>query len=128
MGGITYFNHVSTNCANFLQITTHFVVEESKPISNPENEMTPSFGHSVDIDNTQNALCGVRKAEREMTEILLTYLSNVHSSRGFESIITIGVRLDFQKGNQLFFLNNLLSHTLDESHSFFQSEATLNEI
>lgn len=52
----TYLNHVLSYYSDLLQITTHLVVQERKPVSHPENELAARLGEFVYVNGFQNTL------------------------------------------------------------------------
>lgn len=50
------FDEVPSDVLDFFQITPHFVVEEGKPVCDPENEYEPSVDQLVHVDGSQNSL------------------------------------------------------------------------
>lgn len=67
-------DHVAAHSADFLKVAAHLVVQQREPIGHPKLENAARACQLVDVDGLQNTL------------------SNVHSARRFEAIITNGVR------------------------------------
>jgi hypothetical protein len=49
-------NHEVPNRLDFLQVTSHLVVELHEPVGNPNFHLAPGTDHLVDVDGFHNAL------------------------------------------------------------------------
>jgi hypothetical protein len=53
------FDEISSYGSNLVKVSSHLVVEQCKPISNPELENTSSLGDSVNVDSFHDTLGNV---------------------------------------------------------------------
>ena len=49
-------DHVAPDRLDFLQVTSHLVVELHEPVGDPNFHLAPSADHLVDVDGFHNAL------------------------------------------------------------------------
>mmetsp|Transcript_12891 Transcript_12891/g.21384 ORF Transcript_12891/g.21384 Transcript_12891/m.21384 type:complete len:201 (+) Transcript_12891:1768-2370(+) len=93
-GSLPHLLQIFSHDANLVQIATHLVIHQSKPIGNPKDKGSPGRRALVDIHGLENTLC------------------NVHATAGFKTVIEIESCITFCQEEGLEFIrgNALFSH------------------
>jgi hypothetical protein len=99
-GRLPNLNEVATHRPDLIEVASHLVVQQGKPISNPKDKDTPSIHKSVDVERTKQAL------------------SYMHPTTGLEPIVTNGEIDVLQYPLQPFLVDDLLSDQLDQPKAF----------
>ena len=112
---LPHLDHILANLLDLLQITTHLIIELSKPISHPELEGASSLGNLVHTECFQHSLSHTQYEQTTVFDTMQLNLSNVHSPGGFESVV--GNRIGFvcQQTSEFFILDTLFSNTAHEN-------------
>src|SRR3989338_10282901 len=80
---LPYFNEILSNSFDFLKISPHFIIQVSKPISNPESKMHSCRNEFIDSNCAQQPLCNVDLPTRLKTIISDNFLLCLEQSAKF---------------------------------------------
>jgi hypothetical protein len=107
--GLPDLDKVSTYDLDLLKVTTELIVKQGKPISDPEDENTASIDELIHVDDLEDTL------------------GNVHSARGFKTVIADRVIALSEEGLQVLLTNALLTNRAAQVKSLLNFQSTIEE-